>query len=70
MNHFFTSILGLHLLLAGLPACSSTSPAQALSDALQNRQGRMNSRAGAAAERRQIRSDNMDARTAATFDAL
>jgi len=30
----------------------------------------MNTRAEAAAERRQVRSDNMDARTAATFDAM
>lgn len=62
--------LGLGLLLAGWSGCTNTSPGAARTEALQNRQDRMNSRANAAAERRQIRSDNMDARTAATFDAM
>jgi len=62
--------LGFFVTLAGLTACSSTSASQLRTDALQNRQNRMNSRAEDAATRRQIRSDNMDARTAATFDAM
>jgi len=56
------------LLAAALPACSSTN--QSRTNALQNRQNWMNERADAAAQRRQIRSDNMDARVNATFDAM
>lgn len=70
MNRFLTPLFGLCLLQVGLSACSSTSVSQGRTDALQNRQDWMNTRAEAAAERRQIRSDNMDARTAATFDAM
>lgn len=66
-NPLFIAGLGLLVLLEG---CSSSSPQQVRTDALQNRQGRMNDRAENAADRRQIRSDTMDARTAATFDAL
>jgi hypothetical protein len=53
------------LLQVGLTAAS-----QSCTDAVQNRQDWMNSPAEAAAERRQIRSDNLDARIAATFDAM
>jgi hypothetical protein len=58
------------LLQVGLTACSSTPVSQSRRDGVQNRQDRMNSPAEAAAERRQIRSDNMDAGIAATFDAM
>jgi hypothetical protein len=58
------------LLQVGLTACSSTSVSQSRTDAVQNRQDWMNSPAEAVAERRQIRSDNKDARIAATFDAM
>jgi hypothetical protein len=58
------------LLQVGLTACSNTSVSQGRTDAVQNRQDWMNSPAEAVAERRQIRSDNMDARIAATFDAM
>jgi hypothetical protein len=58
------------LLQVGLTACSSTSVSQSRTDAVQNRQDWTNSCAEAAAERRQIRSNNMDARIAATFDAM
>lgn len=70
MNRTLAPFFGIGLILAGFSACSSTPLSQGRTDALQNRQDRMNSRADAAAERRQIRSDNMDARTAATFDAM
>ncbi len=53
------------LTILGLTACSTQR-----TEALQNRQNWMNNQADAAAERRQIRSDNMDARTQATFDAM
>lgn len=53
------------LLQVGLTAVS-----QSRTDGVQNRQDRMNSPAEAAAERRQIRSDNMDAGIATTFDAM
>jgi CheY-like chemotaxis protein len=58
------------LLQVGLTACSSTSVSQSRTDAVQNRQDWMNSPAEAVAKRRQIRSDNKDARIAATFDAM
>jgi hypothetical protein len=58
------------LLQVGLTACSSTSVSQSRTEGMQNRQDRMNSPAEAAAERWQIRSDNMDAGIAATFDAV
>lgn len=51
---------------ATLPACTGIQDAR--TDALENRQNRMNSRAEARAERRQIRSDNMDARTDLIFN--
>jgi hypothetical protein len=57
------------LLQVGLTTCSSTSVSQSRTDAVQNRQDWMNSPAQAA-ERLQIRSENMDARIAATFDAM
>jgi hypothetical protein len=57
------------LLQVGLTTCSSTSVSQSRTDAVQNRQDWMNS-AAQAAERLQIRSENMDARIAATFDAM
>jgi len=70
MNRSLLPILGTIFLQMGLSACSRTSISQSRTDALQNRQDRMNSRAEAAADRRQIRSDNMDARVGATFDAM
>ena len=48
-----------------LTACSTQR-----NNALERRQNWMNNQADAAAERRQIRSDNMDARVQATFDAM
>jgi hypothetical protein len=70
MNHFpILPVLATGLFLSGLAGCS-TPPSEARTNSLQNRQDWMNSRAEAAADRRQIRSDNMDARTGATFDAL
>lgn len=56
------------LVVATLGACSSTNESR--TDAVQNRQNWMNERAEAAAERRQTRSENMDARVNATFDAM
>lgn len=53
------------LSLLGLTACSTQR-----TNALERRQNWMNNQADAAAERRQIRSDNMDARVQATFDAM
>lgn len=56
------------LLATALPACSTAN--QSRTNGVQNRQDWLNERAEAAAERRQIRSDNMDARVNATFDAM
>lgn len=66
MIRALTSLCGILFLLPLLTSCSS----QGRTDALQSRQDGMNSRADAAAERRQIRSDNMDARVNKTFDAM
>jgi len=63
-------LLAVAYLHLGVTACSTTPLSESRTEALQNRQDRMNSRADANAERRQIRSDNMDARTARSFDAL
>lgn len=53
------------LCVLGLTACATQR-----TNALERRQNFMNNQAEAAAERRQIRSDNMDARVQATFDAM
>jgi hypothetical protein len=53
------------LLQVGLTAVSQSG-----TDGVQNRRDWMNSPAEVAAERRQIRSDNMEAGIAATFDAV
>lgn len=61
-----SSLSALALLcVLGLAACSTQR-----TNALERRQNWMNNQAEAAAERRQIRSDNMDARVQATFDAM
>lgn len=53
---------------AGFSGCSNVSEAR--TQALQNRQQSFNNMADAAAERRAIRSQNADARSQATFDAI
>ena len=55
----------LLLTVLTLTACSTQR-----TEALQNRQNWMNNQAEAAAERRAIRSQNMDDRVQATFDAM
>jgi len=53
-----------------LSACATPAVQDLRTGALENRQGRMNQKAEGAAERRQIRSDNMDARTKSLFDSM
>ena len=65
MKRFPAIFFGICSLLVGLTGCN-----QSRTEALQSRQDWMNSRAANAAERRQIRSDNMDARVNRTFDAM
>lgn len=60
------TLLGLVLLSTlGLTACATQR-----TEALERRQNWMNNQADAAAERRAIRSQNMDQRVQATFDAM
>ena len=53
-----------------LSVLTLTACATQRTNALERRQGWMNNQADAAAERRAIRSQNMDDRVQATFDAM
>lgn len=64
------SLLLLAISAAALCGCASSSVTNARTDALENRQSRMDARAEARAERRTIRSDAADARSQMMFDAL
>jgi hypothetical protein len=57
-------------LLALLSVLTLTACSTQRTEALQRRQNWMNNQADAAAERRAIRSQNMDDRVQATFDAM
>lgn len=62
--------LAAAVLVSGFSGCASQAVGDVRSSALQNRQDRMNDRTYNRADRRQIRSDNADARSDALFDAM
>lgn len=64
------SLFLVFLSLATVFAGGLSGCAAARTDALERRQGRMNTRTDYRAERRAIRSENMDARSQALFDAM
>ena len=62
--------LAAAVIVSGFSGCASQPVGDARNTALQNRQDRMNERTYSRADRRQIRSENADARSDALFNAL
>jgi hypothetical protein len=58
------------VIVSGVFGCASQAVSDVRSTGLQNRQDRMNERTYSRADRRQIRSENADARSDALFNAL